>query len=465
MSYNSRKKNISSLSIEEKIYSCLNKYNLLESKNVLALAFSSGSDSSTLLDIINEIRIEKKIDIILIHVNYNLRGSDSLEDKNFAINKANELGIKIFIKDVEIGTFDIGNLQQHARDIRYQYFQKLYKQKMFTHLLMAHNKDDYLETILYKLIKGSSTRLAHSFKEQRGYIIRPMLTVSKNEINEYIKKKNLPYRKDKSNESNKYARNKIRNTVLPIFESISNKSMDNIINFVDLMDSEIAFLEKKVKKYYKKHTIEKDGKYIINIDSMKKLNKIIAFRIIARFLSKSSNIRITKKIIEECYKIIISKKPNITINIADYKLEKSYDFFSCMKNNIDIYTNTPLPIEQDGEYNFYDKTIYIKTVDKNNIDLNDGSIYLDIAFPFIIRTRKQSDIIYTYPNNQKKSLRKIFIDLKIPSNIRDKIPIIEYNDEIAALCIRFYLDAQNRISNKYSINKNSNSRIIKISSL
>ena len=280
-----------------------------------------------------------------------------------------------------------------------------------------------------------------------------------------LKKKNLPYRKDKSNESNKYARNKIRNTVLPIFESISNKSMDNIINFVDLMDSEIAFLEKKVKKYYKKHTIEKDGKYIINIDNMKKLNKIIAFRIIARFLSKSSNIRITKKIIEECYKIIISKKPNITINIADYKLEKSYDFFSCMKNNIDIYTNTPLPIEQDGEYNFYDKTIYIKTVDKNNIDLNDGSIYLDIAFPFIIRTRKQSDIIYTYPNNQKKSLRKIFIDLKIPSNIRDKIPIIEYNDEIAALCIRFYLDAQNRISNKYSINKNSNSRIIKISSL
>ena len=191
MSYNSRKKNISSLSIEEKIYSCLNKYNLLESNNVLALAYSGGSDSATLLHIINKIRIEKKIDIILIHVNYNLRGSDSLEDKNFAINKANELGIKIFIKDVEIGTFDIGNLQQHARDIRYQYFQKLYKQKMFTHLLMAHNKDDYLETILYKLIKGSSTRLAHSFKEQRGYIIRPMLTVSKNEINEYIKKKKL----------------------------------------------------------------------------------------------------------------------------------------------------------------------------------------------------------------------------------------------------------------------------------
>ena len=276
----------------------------------------------------------------------------------------------------------------------------------------------------------------------------------------------MPYRKDKSNESNKYARNKIRNTVLPIFESISNKSMDNIINFVNLMDSEITFLEKKVKKYCKKHTtIEENGKYIINIASLKKLNEIIAFRIIARFLSKSSSIRITRKIIEECYKIIISKKPNITINIADYKLEKSYDFFSCMKNNIDIYTNTPLPIEQDGEYNFYDKTIYIKTVDKNNIDLNDGSIYLDIAFPFIIRTRKQSDIIYTYPNNQKKSLRKIFIDLKIPSNIRDKIPIIEYNDEIAALCIRFYLDAQNRISNKYSINKNSNSRIIKISSL
>ncbi len=463
--------------IVKKVYSSLNKYNILETGNVLAILYSSGSDSSTLLHIINtiksNIKIQKNIDIsiILIHINYNLRGCDSIADKDFAILQSQKLGCQIFVEEIEQNVFDSGNLQKKARDIRYQYAKSLYKQKAFTHLLVAHNKNDYIETVLYKLIKGTSTRLPYTFKERVGYIVRPMLDVCKDEINEYIDKNNIEYRLDKSNEKNKYSRNKIRNLVLPVFDSISDKSMDNIIDFLSLMKQELKPLEKRAALYCKKYISRTDTQgYSLNIKHIHNLNKIIAFRIIARFVSKSSDIRISKKIIGEIYKIIISPKPNITVMIEGYSIEKVYDILSVSRNNANINLlnsnppdfNKKIIVEQEGVYNFYDKNISISIVNKNDIDLKDGSVYLDIQFPFIIRSRKEADIIYSYPHNHKKSLRKIFIDSKIPIKIREKIPIIEYNGEIAAVAMKFYSDKQNRVANKYSINQNSLYNIIKI---
>lgn len=462
--------------LESSVYSCLNKYSLLKDKTTLAILYSAGSDSSTLLHALSTIKHKIKaqdnidIDIVIIHINYNLRGADSIADRDFATSKAYKLGFKIFIKNIDKSIFDSGNLQKKARDIRYQYAKELHKEKIFDALLVAHNKNDYIETVLYKLIKGTSTRLPYCFKERVGYIVRPMLNVSKDEINVYIKSNNIEYHLDKSNEKNKYSRNKIRNLVLPVLDSISNNSMDNIIDFLTLMKQELKPLEKRTRLYCKKHMKVniKDSKnsrqnYLLDIEHITRLDKIIIFRIIAKFVSKSSDIRISKKIIKEIYKIIISKKPNISIIIQGYTLEKSYNILSISKSTTNkIKHSEKIVVEKEGLYNFYGKNILVSIVNKDNIDLKDGSIYIDIKLPFIIRSRKEADSINIYPNGHKKLLRKIFIDAKIPIKIREKIPIIEYNNEIAAVMMKSYSDKPNRISYEYSISELSSSNIIKI---
>ncbi len=466
---------LSNDTLKEKVYSCLSKYEILKNGNTLAILYSSGSDSSTLLHVLSTIKTELKtqkdidISIVIIHINYNLRGADSIADRDFAMHRAKELGCKIFVNNIENSVFDSGNLQKKARDIRYQYAKDLYKQNAFTHLLVAHNKNDYVETILYKLIKGTSTRMPYSFKECVGYIIRPMLDVSKDEINLYIDNHNIEYRLDKSNEKNKYSRNKIRNIVLPVFDSISDKSMDNIIDFISLMKQELKPLEKRCKLYCRKH-MHRLGKqsYSLELEPLSKIkSKVIVFRIIARFISKSSSIRITRKIIEEIHKIIISPKPNISMNIEGYTLQKAYDKLSISKKNYNdnkYLTNSQdqIIIEQEGLYNFNGSNIFINIVNKDKINIKDGSIYLDIGFPFMVRNRKDADIIYSYPNGHKKSLRKIFIDAKIPIQIRKIIPIIEYKDEIVAIAMKPFAAEYNRIANKYSIDENTSNNIIKI---
>ncbi len=460
--------------IVEKVCFSLNKYSALADGNVVAVLYSSGSDSTTLLHILNAIVAGVKakqsinVGIVIIHVNYNLRGEDSIADRDFAIQQANKLGCKIFIKEVDKSIFDKGNLQQKARNIRYRYARSLYEQKVFTHLLVAHNKNDYIETVLYKLIKGTSTRLPYSFKERVGYIIRPMLDVSKDEINNYINNNGITYRLDKSNNKNKYSRNKIRNIVLPALESISNNSIDNIADFLTLMKCELEPLEQRALHYCKKHTsIDRSENkiYSLGIEHIGSQHKTIIFRIIAKFISKASNIRISKKIIEEVYKIVISSKPNISIIIEGYKLEKAYNALNIYKHKraaVDGTHSAKIVVQQEGQYSFYGKEIIISIVNKNCVNLKDGAIYLDIDFPFTIRNRANADVIHTYPNGNTKSLREIFIDAKIPIKIREKIPIIECKREIVAVAIGFYSTKYNRISCTCSIDKNSSDNIIRI---
>ena len=145
-------------------------------------------------------------------------------------------------------------------------------------------------------------------------------------------------------------------------------------------------------------------------------------------------------------KIIYSKKPNIALRLDDYNLTKSYCLLEIVKDN-DINADS-ITVYNDGVYNFADKTIKIKTVLNKNIDYK-KNIYIKKTFPIVIRKRKEGDFLYSYPNGEKKYLRKILIDLKVPTKERDLIPIIESENEAAAIYLEPY--GINRVSNNYAL--------------
>ena len=417
-------------------------------KKTLAVAYSGGIDSQTALHIIYKLKKELGFNLIIVHINYNLRGSESKEDESFARNIAKKYNLKIYIKEIKEGSYNKKNIQNEARKDRYNFFEELYKKNIFDYLIIAHNKDDFAETIIYRMIKGAGADIYNCLKKKNNYILRPMLDFYRTDIENYAKENNLKYREDSSNKKNKYARNKIRNLIIPLLETINKKSKDNIIKFSKRIYLENAFLRKKINNIYRKNLINKN---VINIENIKNLNKIFMSRIIIKFLSESAKneIEINEKRILEIIKIIKSKKSNSILRLDNFNLIKEYDKLVVekieKKENEKIY----LKIEKDGIYKFAGKKISFKTIENKNINYKE-KLYIKCDYPIIVRQRKNADFLISYPNGEKKFLRKIFIDSKIPLRKRNNIPIIENsNNEIIAIYLKPY--AVNRISKKNKI--------------
>lgn len=418
-------------------------------KKTLAVAYSGGIDSQTMLNIACRLKEELKFNLIIIHINYNLRGEESKEDELFARNTARKYNLNIYVKEIEKGSYDKKNIQNEARKDRYKFFEELYNKNIYDYLLIAHNKDDFVETIIYRMIKGAGADIYSVVKKKKNYILRPMLDFYRKDIEDYAKENNLEYREDSSNKSCKYARNKIRNLIIPELETINKKSKDNIIKFAKRVYLESAFLRNKTNDIYKKILTNKNS---INIEKIKNLKRIFLNRIITKFLAEN-NIEITEKRIFEIIKIIKSKKRNIILRLDNYNLIKEYDLLTVenIKETKEIKNNY-LKVEKDGTYKFFNRNIIFKTVENKNINYKE-KLYIKNDYPLIVRQRKEADFLLAYPDGKKKYLRKIFIDLKIPLRIRNAIPIIENsNNEITAIYLKPY--SINRISKNAAINEN-----------
>ncbi|WP_416515141.1 tRNA lysidine(34) synthetase TilS [Brachyspira hyodysenteriae] len=426
--------------------------NIDDIKNkTLAVAYSGGIDSQVLLNIAYRLKDELSFNLIIIHVNYNLRGEDSTNDELFARDMAKKYNIEIYVKEIKPNSYNGKNIQLEARNDRYNFFEELHNKKIYDYLLIAHNKDDLAETIIYRMIKGAGTNVYKSLRDKKGYILRPILNFYRKDIEAYARNNNLEHREDVSNKKNYYSRNKIRNLIIRMLEEINTNAKNNIIRFAKRSYEETYILRKKINKLYKKNIYKKNTK--LNIEKIKNTNELFIKKIIVKFLAKN-NIEITEKRVSEILKVIKSDKPNIKLRLDNFYLIKEYNYINikAIEKKLDnTKTNNFIRIEKDGIYNFLNKKIEIKTVLNKNINYKDN-IYIKADYPLIIRNKKESDFINAYPNGNKKYLRKILIDLKIPLYERERVPIItSENDDILALYLEPY--GLNRISKNAAVNK------------
>ena len=204
----------------------LDKYNI-RNKSVI-IAFSTGPDSCALARIINELREEHNLRVTLAYFNHMWR-KEAIKEEEFTVEFSKKFNMNFIIKKAPSG---IRHNEETAREYRYKFLYDCANDIGTDVVLLAHNKNDNVETLVYRVIKGTSVKGLCSIPENRDIFYRPLLKIEKREIYDYLDNINQIYSTDASNMDIKYKRNYIRSEILPLFEKINPNFMNNIDNLI-----------------------------------------------------------------------------------------------------------------------------------------------------------------------------------------------------------------------------------------
>lgn len=242
------------------------KYNLIEINDIIVVGFSGGPDSVFLMEMLKKLKNFINFKIYLVHINHLLRGEDADSDEKFSIEYAKKNNLEIFIKRIPVKEIskEVGKtLEEVGREERYKFFSEIYKKVEANKIATAHNKDDQIETFLFKLIRGTSLQGLEGIKVKNNNIIRPISEIYKKDILEYLNKNEIQYKIDKTNFENEFTRNSIRLDLIPfieerynikfkdkifsLIEEIRENNQNNSLNLNDYTDSENKIILEKIK--------------------------------------------------------------------------------------------------------------------------------------------------------------------------------------------------------------------------
>ena len=404
------------------------KYNLIENDDIIVVGFSGGPDSVFLVEMLKKLQHFFNFKIYLVHINHLLRGEDADSDENFSFEYAKKNNLEIFIKRIPVKEIakEVGKtLEEVGREERYKFFSEIYEKVGATKIATAHNKDDQIETFLFRLIRGTSLQGLEGIKIKNNNVIRPISEIYKKDILEYLNKNEIQYKIDKTNFENEFTRNSIRLDLIPFIEErynikfkdkifslikeIRENNQNNSLNLSDYTDSENRIILEKTK-------------FLSNFDKK---------NLLSLFLNKK-NIEVNRNKIDEISSLIKSNGTKKIDLDKSYRIVKDYTYLYIedKKENC-VINNNVIQVKIPSEQIFDNFKITVSTVENLDIPKQKNQYLLDAIYNDIIevRYRKEGDRIFLGEKHSKK-IKEIFIDQKIPKDIRDRLPIFLYNNTI-----------------------------------
>lgn len=274
--------------MKNKVLKTIQKYTLIENGDILVLGVSGGPDSITMLDILNEIKNDDKInlnfEIIVCHINHMIR-EEANEDEEYVKKYCNKKNIQFYSESIDVKKLANNNktgVEETGRTVRYEFFNEICKKTNANKIAIAHNKNDKIETIIMNVIRGTGISGLKGIEAKRGKYIRPLIECERFEIENYCEQNKLNPKIDKTNFDNEYTRNKIRNVVIPYIKKEFNPNIiETIDRLSDVVNKEDLYIEEQMKKEYKNILQEeRNGQIVLNLKKFNNQEKVIKARLV-----------------------------------------------------------------------------------------------------------------------------------------------------------------------------------------
>ena len=388
----------------------------------IIVAVSTGIDSMTLLhSLLNQYRDTYKT-LTCVHVNHGLR-AQSVEEEIFLNEYCQKNQIKLYVKHLDLSKIvDKGNsIQNEARRLRYQWFGEVIRDLNADVLLTAHHLDDQLETILYRVLSGRSTRSSLGMSDISNYedylVCRPLLNIYKKDIINYQEKYQVPYFEDSSNQDTKYVRNDIRQRIIPSIDNNPFLDSHHLLKLKEWHDNELQLL-KEHARYFVAHFVSKNDSvagYTFSREAFNRLNPNVKTTVMDQLLEDIvTHSTISQKTYDEWFQQIQNEKSQFHIDITDkWIIQIAYDTLIIMANTEMSDVNSTQVIEVPHTYRFGDYEIEIQP----DFPFN--------QFPLTIRQRQNGDrfLLNGYTGKHKK-VSRLLIDKKIDAIERNRLPVV-----------------------------------------
>ena len=410
------------------------KINTLWNKeDKIAIALSGGVDSIVLFHLLVTEYKDSYKELVVFHINHGLR-EESYEEAEFVEKFVKDFDVKFYKEELNMSDLERDSHTSEemlARELRYQAFNKMAKLEGVTKLLTAHHKNDQVENILMRLLTGRS--IDHSLAiceeiEMAGLTIyRPLLNSLKAELEEYAKGKNLHYYVDATNFDTDYTRNNIRHNIVPLLNDINSGSFDNLINFANYYQNLNNNLKKAILSNKDNYIFSRDEDKISLVkDKFLELNEEEMYFLLKELITDELGVFDIKQ--KAIFDVVSSLKKNSGNKSYDLKnnlkIISQYETLyihkiekKCYNDKIEIIIDK---ICENSVYEFYQNKFIIST------DAKDSEIGFNKSeLPLLVTIKKEGDRVRRGEINKK--LSRIFIDEKVPKELRDTLPVIRNN--------------------------------------
>jgi len=389
--------------MKNKVQKFISEKSLFIREEKLILGISGGADSVCLMHVFLELGYSFE----LAHCNFNLRGEESDADEYFVKDLAKEHQLKVHIKQFDTLVYAAENkisTQMAARDLRYAWFEKLRIKSNAKYLAIAHHANDDVETFFINLVRGSGLKGFLGIKEKNNAIVRPLLSVSRLEIEQYLKDRGLVFREDRSNASVKYLRNKIRHELIPLLAQMNPSIQQTVKDEMRILDDVAHIYASKVEEVRKDLTQEKNGIVQLEISALLALNPLHSYlyELLSAYgfyaveaISKALQGQSGKQFFSSTHQLVVDRE-NIFISL----LNKENEVFEITEKTISLV----YPLEINFKV-MADKTI----IYDNNIAQLDVE---KLKFPLTLRKWKEGDKFMPLGMKKFKKLSDFFIDSK-----------------------------------------------------
>ena len=343
----------------------------------------------------------------LAHCNFNLRGEESDADEDFVQELAKEYQLKVHVKQFDTLAYAADNkisTQMAARDLRYAWFDKLLIKSSAKYLAIAHHSNDDVETFFINLIRGTGLKGLLGIKEKNNVIVRPLLSVSRLEIEQYLKVREIVFREDSSNSSVKYLRNKVRHELIPLLAQMNPGIQQTVKDEMRILEGISHIYASKIEEVRKDLTKEKNGIVQFQISDLLTLKPLrnYLYELLSPYgfytldeISKALQGQSGKRFFSTTHQLVVDRE-SIFISL----LNKENEVFEITENTVSLVHPLELKFKVTA-----DKTIIY---DSNIAQLNVEKL----KFPLTLRKWKEGDKFMPLGMKKFKKLSDFFIDNK-----------------------------------------------------
>ncbi len=449
--------------VYEKITDFIRQQNLIETDDSILVSVSAGKDSVFLLHYLKSVQQKFNLQLNAFHLNHLTRGEESDKDMQFIKNLCVSLEIKLISESFDFSNIK-NNFENTARNKRYEFLKKYKIENNINKIATAHTRSDDVETILYRIFRGTSIYGLQGISAKKDNYIRPLLCVDKEEIIGFLKSEHVPWREDESNQNNSYDRNYIRNEIIPLIEKRFN--VNNSIENLKMTSTDAIDIIRQNTYNQIKFTTSENSIFIELCPVL--FDQSIFKYFISDVIRKFLKIDVTNNMLEESYRNLLNsaEKSNLTLYSSEkidiIKKFKSNKFILIIKQHKPYeihYWEHCIDLEKSLPYNncsgFFEIKAFMVDYETFCNDKESEAVFINCDNLNTLKIRQKNNGDKIESDGKMKRLKKLIINNKLDGTEKLLLPIVESDGIIISVIFNAVCSFSNRVSDAFKVDMNT----------